>query len=324
MAFLTSFLNACPGAIGQGLIWGIMAIGVYVTFRILDVADLTVDGSLATGGVVCVMLLRANCNVWLAMLIAFIAGALAGLVTGLLHTKMGIPAILAGILTQLSLYSVNLWIMGFKANQPVSVDKYNLLVSQRYVRNFKDLSETLAGMEGGKFKYVLGLIFQNPIIVSLLFTVILIAVLYCFFGTEKGCSLRATGCNEGMAKAQGINTDNNKILGLAISNGIVAVSGAFIAQYQGSSDINMGRGAIVIGLAAVIISEVVFGKIFRNLGLKLFAVSIGAVIYYIVIQFVLQLGLRTDFLKLLSAAVVALFLGIPYWKGKLPKRKKAV
>ena len=324
MAFLTSFLNACPGAIGQGLIWGIMAIGVYVTFRILDVADLTVDGSLATGGVVCVMLLRANCNVWLAMLIAFIAGALAGLVTGLLHTKMGIPAILAGILTQLSLYSVNLWIMGFKANQPVSVDKYNLLVSQRYVRNFKDLSETLAGMEGGKFKYVLGLIFQNPIIVSLLFTVILIAVLYCFFGTEKGCSLRATGCNEGMAKAQGINTDNNKILGLAISNGIVAVSGAFIAQYQGSSDINMGRGAIVIGLAAVIISEVVFGKIFRNLGLKLFAVAIGAVIYYIVIQFVLQLGLRTDFLKLLSAAVVALFLGIPYWKGKLPKRKKAV
>ena len=324
MAFLTSFLNACPGAIGQGLIWGIMAIGVYVTFRILDVADLTVDGSLATGGVVCVMLLRANCNVWLAMLIAFIAGALAGLVTGLLHTKMGIPAILAGILTQLSLYSVNLWIMGFKANQPVSVDKYNLLVSQRYVRNFKDLSETLAGMEGGKFKYVLGLIFQNPIIVSLLFTVILIAVLYCFFGTEKGCSLRATGCNEGMAKAQGINTDNNKILGLAISNGIVAVSGAFIAQYQGSSDINMGRGAIVIGLAAVIISEVVFGKIFRNLGLKLFAVSIGAVTYYIVIQFVLQLGLRTDFLKLLSAAVVALFLGIPYWKGKLPKRKKAV
>ncbi len=324
MAFLTSFLNACPGAIGQGLIWGIMAIGVYVTFRILDVADLTVDGSLATGGVVCVMLLRANCNVWLAMLIAFIAGALAGLVTGLLHTKMGIPAILAGILTQLSLYSVNLWIMGFKANQPVSVDKYNLLVSQRYVRNFKDLSETLAGMEGGKFKYVVGLIFQNPIIVSLLFTVILIAALYCFFGTEKGCSLRATGCNEGMAKAQGINTDNNKILGLAISNGIVAVSGAFIAQYQGSSDINMGRGAIVIGLAAVIISEVVFGKIFRNLGLKLFAVSIGAVIYYIVIQFVLQLGLRTDFLKLLSAAVVALFLGIPYWKGKLPKRKKAV
>lgn len=321
MVFLTSFLNACPGAIGQGLIWGLMAIGVYVTFRILDVADLTVDGSLATGGIVCVMLLRAGWNVWLAMLVAFIAGAAAGLVTGLLHTKMGIPAILAGILTQLSLYSINLWIMGFKANQPVSVDKYGLLVSQRYVRNFKGLSEALAGADSGKLKMIVATVFQNPLVVGLLFTVVLIAALYCFFGTEKGCSLRATGCNEGMAKAQGINTDNNKILGLAISNGIVALSGALVAQYQGSSDVNMGRGAIVIGLAAVIIGEVIFGKIFRNLALKLLAVSIGAVIYYIVIQFVLQLGLRTDFLKLLSAVVVALFLGIPYWKGKLPHKK---
>ena len=243
MSFLSSLLNALPGAVAQGLIWGLMAIGVYITFRILDVADLTVDGSLATGGAVAVMLIRAGLNAWAALLCAFLAGMLAGFVTGLFHTKCGIPAILAGILTQLSLYSINLRIMGSKANQAVGVDKYDLLVSQRYVRSVS---------------------LDNPLPLLVVFTVVLIAVLYWFFGTEKGCSLRATGANPNMARAQGINTNANVVLGLMVSNGLVALSGGLLAQFQGSSDINMGRGAIVIGLAAVIIGEVAFGKVFIN------------------------------------------------------------
>ena len=282
MSFLSSLLNALPGAVAQGLIWGLMAIGVYITFRILDVADLTVDGSLATGGAVAVMLIRAGLNAWTALLCAFLAGMLAGFVTGLFHTKCGIPAILAGILTQLSLYSINLRIMGSKANQAVGVDKYDLLVSQRYVRSVS---------------------LDNPLPLLVVFTVVLIAVLYWFFGTEKGCSLRATGANPNMARAQ------------------VALSGGLLAQFQGSSDINMGRGAIVIGLAAVIIGEVAFGKVFTNFALKLLAVSIGAVIYYIVLQIVLQLGLNTNDLKLVSALIVAVFLAIPYWKGHIHTKK---
>ena len=291
-----------PGAIAQGLIWGIMAIGVYITFRILDVADLTVDGSLATGGAVCVILIRTGLNPWLALVCATLAGMLAGLVTGLFHTRCGIPAILAGILTQLALYSVNLRIMGGKANQAVSVDKYDLLLSQRYVRE---------------------LTLDNPLPMLIVFTLAVIAVLYWFFGTEKGCSLRATGNNPRMARAQGINTNSNIVLGLMLSNGLVALSGALLSQYQGSSDVNMGRGAIVIGLAAVIIGEVIFGKLFTNFGLKLFAVSIGAVIYYIVLQIVLQLGLNTNDLKLITALIVALFLSVPYWKGKMFRAPKA-
>ena len=305
MDFFASLLNAMPGAIAQGLVWGIMAIGVYITFRILDVADLTVDGSLATGGAVCVMLIRAGMNPWLALVCATLAGMLAGLVTGLFHTRCGIPAILAGILTQLALYSVNLRIMGGKANQAVSVDKYDLLLSQRYVRE---------------------LTLDNPLPLLIVFTAAVIAVLYWFFGTEKGCSLRATGNNPRMARAQGINTNSNIVLGLMLSNGLVALSGALLSQYQGSSDVNMGRGAIVIGLAAVIIGEVIFGKLFTNFGLKLLAVSIGAVIYYIVLQIVLQLGLNTNDLKLITALIVALFLSVPYWKGKMfraPKGGKA-
>ena len=305
MDFFASLLNAMPGAIAQGLVWGIMAIGVYITFRILDVADLTVDGSLATGGAVCVMLIRAGMNPWLALVCATLAGMLAGLVTGLFHTRCGIPAILAGILTQLALYSVNLRIMGGKANQAVSVDKYDLLLSQRYVRELTP---------------------DNPLPLLIVFTAAVIAVLYWFFGTEKGCSLRATGNNPHMARAQGINTNSNIVLGLMLSNGLVALSGALLSQYQGSSDVNMGRGAIVIGLAAVIIGEVVFGKLFVNFGLKLLAVSIGADIYYIVLQIVLQLGLNTNDLKLITALIVALFLSVPYWKGKMfraPKVGKA-
>lgn len=296
MSFLSSLMNTLPGAVSQGLAWGIMAIGVYITFRILDVADLTVDGSLATGGAVCVMLIRAGVNPWLAMLCALVSGMLAGLITGLFHTRCGIPAILAGILTQLALYSINLRIMGGKANQAVSVDKYDLIVSQRFVRQLS---------------------LENPMPLLLLVTALLIAVLYWFFGTEIGCGIRATGANARMARAQGINTQRNVVVGLALSNGIVALSGALLCQYQGSADVNMGRGAIVIGLAAVIIGESLLGKVFRNFGLRMLSVSLGAIVYYLVLQIVLQLGLDTNDLKLLSAAIVAVFLAIPHLKGKL-------
>ena len=295
-----SLINALPGAVSQGLVWGIMALGVYVTYRILDVADLTVDGSLATGGAVCVMMIRAGVNPWVALFAAFVAGGVAGLVTALLHTKCGIPAILAGILTQLALYSVNLRIMGGKSNQPVSVDKYNLIVSQRYVREFS---------------------LSNPMIPIIIVIAAIIGILYWFFGTEKGCSIRATGANKNMARAQGINPDNDIILGLILSNALVALSGALIAQYQGAVDVNMGRGAIVIGLAAVIIGEVVFKKIKHNFAGTLTFVTFGAVIYYIVIQITLLLGLNTNDLKLITAVIVGLFLALPYWKGKVSERR---
>ena len=292
---IMSLLNALPRAVAQGLIWGIMAIGVYITFRILDFADLTVDGSLCTGGAVCIMMMLNGQNVWVSMFAALLAGMVAGCVTGLLHTFMGIPAILSGILTQLGLYSINLKIMG-KANQAINVDKYSLLVSLRFIRNVP--------------------LFKNTILLVSLIIVVLIVILYWFFGTELGCSIRATGCNDKMARAQGINTDFNRVLGLMISNGMVALSGALLSQYQGFADINMGRGAIVIGLAAVIIGEAIFGKIFRNFGLRLLSVAFGSIIYYLVLQVVIWLGIDTDLLKLLSAAVVAIFLAIPTWKAR--------
>ena len=292
---IMALISALPGAAAQGLIWGIMAIGVYITFRTLDIADLTVDGTMCTGGAVCIMMMMNGHNVWVAMLAAFIAGMLAGLATGFFHTFMGIPAILSGILTQLALWSVNLKIMG-KSNQALNVDKYNLLVSLRYIKGVP--------------------IFKNTIVIVAIMIVVLIAILYWFFGTELGCSIRATGCNSNMARAQGINTNFNKVLGLMISNGLVALSSALLAQYQGFADINMGRGAIAIGLAAVIIGEAIFGRIFRNFALTLLSVGFGAVIYYLVLQVVIWLGVDTDLLKMFSAIVVAIFLAIPYWKSR--------
>lgn len=302
---MLTFLNALPGAVSQGLIWGVMAIGVYLTYRILDIADLTVDGSFCTGGAVFVMLFTAGVNVWAAMLAATLAGMLAGLVTGLLNTQCGIPAILAGILTQLGLYSVNMSIMDFKASVALNVTQADtlekLLVSLRFVQ----------GAIRGDFP-----LWRHPILVVGLFTMGLIALLYGFFGTELGCALRATGSNASCARAQGINTDFCRVLGLMISNGLVALSGALLCQYNGANEINVGRGAIVIGLAAVIIGQVLFSRLFHNFALKLLAVSIGAILYYIVIQAVLALGLNPNYLKLLSALVVAVFLSLPYWKGK--------
>lgn len=298
MDFFGQLLNALPGAVSQGLIWGIMAIGVYVTYRILDVADLTVDGSFATGGVVAVILILNGWNLWLAMLMSFVAGLLAGAITGLLHTLMGIPAILAGILSQLALYSINLKMLG-KANMAVNVNQTDLLISLRWV---KDLA------------------FHNPLITVTVVVAILIALLYWFFGTEMGCGIRATGANLNMSRAQGINTSFNKVIGIMLSNGLVALSGAFLTQYQGFADIKMGQGAIVIGLAAVIIGEAIFGKIFKNFALRLISVVLGAIIYYIVVQAVITLGFDANLLKLLSAAIVAIFLAIPYWKKRYKEK----
>ncbi len=291
----STLLNQMPGAVAQGLIWGIMAIGVYITYRILDIPDLTVDGSMATGGAVCVMLMLSGYSMPVAIIGAIIAGMLAGLITGLLHTILGIPAILAGILCQLSLYSINLLILG-SANQVISARKYDLLVS-------------MGKLTGTPF-------WQNPIFIIAIFVIVLIAVLYWYFGTAMGSALRSTGCNPSMSRAQGINTSVMKVLGLMLSNGIVGLAGALLAQYDGQADVQKGRGAIVIGLAAVIIGEVIFGKLLKNFALKLAAVGIGGIIYFLVYQVVIWLGISTDLLKLLSAVVVAVFLGIPYLKTR--------
>ena len=307
MDFLQSLLNSLPGVAGQGLIWGLMAMGVYITYRVLDIADLTVDGSLATGGAVSVLLTLNGMNVWLATLIAMLAGMLAGLITGMFHTKCGIPAILSGILTQLALYSINLRIMGWgtsagtQATLAIRVDNYDLIVSSRYVRELS---------------------LSNPLPVLVIITAVVIAVLCWYFGTESGSALRATGANRQMSRAQGVNTASATVLGLMLSNGMVALAGALLAQYQGSSTIDMGRGAIVIGLAAVIIGEVLLrgrGKVLTGL----IGCSVGAIVYYFVIQIVLRLGLDTNDLKLFTALIVALFLAIPYWKGQLSIRRRS-
>lgn len=300
---LNSLLNAFPGSVAQGLIWGLMAIGVFITYKILDIADLTVDGSICTGGAVCAVMMINGCNVWLSMFVAFLAGMLAGLATGVFHVFMGIPPILAGILTQLSLYSVNLKIMS-GANVSLSVRNYDLLVSLQYLK-------------GVPF-------YCNTLLVVALILAAVIGVLYWFFGTEIGCGIRATGCNAAMSKAQGINTDRNKIIALMMSNGIVAFSGALLTQYQGFADVNMGRGAVVIGLAAIIIGEALFGKLLKNnFALKLLQVGLGGIVYYIVYQAVIMLGTEPDMMKMYSALVVAIFLAIPYLKERYFKKNVA-
>ena len=293
MSFLASLLKMLPDAAAQGLIWGILAIGVFITYKLLDFSDLTIDGSICTGGAVAALLILNGVPMVIAMVAAFCAGALAGLVTATLHTRMGIPPILAGILTQLALYSINLRIMG-KSMLAVSVDKFPLLVS---VRNQ-----------------------ASSCLVAVVFVAAIIGALYWFFGTELGCAIRATGANSNMSRAQGINTDTMKMEGLILSNGLVGLSGALYTQYLGSVTVNMGRGAIVIGLAAVIIGEVLLGKIFRNFALRLASVVIGAIIYYVVIALVIQLGLNNDDLKLFSAAFGALALFVPYWKSHHTKK----
>ncbi|MBE6637320.1 MAG: ABC transporter permease [Ruminococcaceae bacterium] len=292
---IMSWLGALPGASAQGIIWGLMAIGVFVTYRILDIADLTVDGSMVTGAAVCAVLVTSGVNVWLSLLVALLAGMLTGLLTGVFHTVLGIPAILSGILTQLMLWSVNLKIMG-RANIALPSRQYDLIL------NNKQVWLTIAILIG--------------------FSIVLIAVLYWFFGTELGASLRATGNNLNMSRAQGINTNFTKVLGLVISNGIVALSGALLAQYQGFSDINQGRGAIVIGLAAVIIGEAILSHVSSGFVYRLLAVIGGGIIYFMVYQTVIFIGLDADLLKMLSALVVAVFLGAPYIKKTYFKKKK--
>ncbi|MBQ8184753.1 MAG: ABC transporter permease [Lachnospiraceae bacterium] len=293
---IMKFLNAMPGACAQGLIWGIMAVGLYITYKVLDLSDLTVDGTMATGGAVCVMMMMSGHSVAEALLVSFIVGMLAGLVTGLFHTVMGIPAILAGILTQLGLYSINLRILGGKSNQALAFGKYDQLVSLRWVRDVA--------------------FYKNTIFVVVMFVLVIIALLYWFFGTELGSSIRSTGDNEQMSRAQGINTNITKVVGLMLANGIVALSSALYAQYQGFADVNAGRGAIVIGLAAVIIGEVIFGKLSKNFGFKLFTVVLGAIIYWIVYQVVIAAGMNANDMKLISALVVGIFLAVPHLKGR--------
>lgn len=286
---INTLFASFPSGLAQGLLWGIMALGLYITFRMLNFADMTVDGTFTTGGAVTVMLIIAGWQPWIAVLVAFFAGLLAGLVTGILHTKLGIPAILAGILTQFALWSVNLAVMGFSANKAISVNTYSLAISSRYV--------------------------PHAILTGFITAALTVAVMYWYFGTEHGSAMRATGNNPEMSKAQGIDINTMKMVGLALSNGLVALSGGLMAQYQGFADINMGRGAIVIGLAAIIIGEVVSDIIagkHSNFAIRLGFIVIGGILYYLVIQIVLWLRLNSNMLKLFTAIVVAIFLAVPY------------
>ena len=291
-----SFLNALPGAVAEGIIWGLMAIGVYISYKILDIADLSVDGSICTGGCVFAMLLAGGMPIWLCMLLAFVAGALAGTVTGALHSALGIPAILAGILTQLMLYTVNLCILGGKSLVAIDPRANDLIMH---------MSDNI------------GAIIAGVIIVA-----VTIVALWLFFYTEIGLTLKSTGDNPDMSRAQGVNVKLNKVIGLAISNGIVALAGALYAQYKGSVSLQDGRGAIVIALAAIYIGLSVSMKIKPNFVVSLIGVVCGGVVYYIIYNFVILLGLKTDYLKMLSAIIVAIFLAVPYLKSEYFQRKK--
>ena len=297
-------------ALNQGLMWGILAIGVFVSFKVLDFADMTCEGSIALGGAITAVTLQAGLHPILAVLFALLGGAGAGLITGLLHTKLRIPPILSGILTMTALYSINLRIMKDRAS--ITMLNVKTLTS--------GLTDALVN-SGLAYKYSVQM---SNMIIALIFVALVIGAIYWFFGTELGCAIRATGANGNMARAQGINTNFNKVLGFTLSNGLVALSGALLCQYNGFAEINMGRGAIVIGLAAIIIGDVAFSRIFRNFALKLLAVSIGAIVYYVVIQFVIStLEINSNYLKLLSALIVALFLAVPYWQSQ-HTHKKAV
>ncbi len=310
---LLNFGNSLPGVLSLGLIWGIMAIGLFITYKILELSDLTVDGSFCTGGAVCIVMMASGFPTWLAMVCAFLAGMLAGAITGFLHTKCKIPAILSGILTQLGLWTINMFIMGLKQGELIST----LTIPSRNSNPLVSAMFLSKALDGSKPFYL-----YPPLTLGLI-TVLIVGVLYWFFGTERGASIRATGANEHMARAQGINTNVNKMIGLMLANGLVALSGSLFAQYNGNAEINMGRGAIVIGLAAIIIGDVLFGKLFKNFALKLLAVSFGAIIYYVVIQSVLTL-LKVDsqYLKLMSAAIVAVFLTIPNLRGGRRRKHK--
>ncbi len=303
MEVLLNWLGTLPSAVSQGLIWGVMAIGLYITFKILDIADLTVDGSICTGAAVCVVLVTKGVNIWVAMAVAFFAGALSGLVTGFLHTLLGIPVILSGILTQLMLWSVNLLILG---------GSNVALTRLKYADKVLFTSESSA--ENVQIYVTLGIL--------LAFVAVIIAILYWFFGTEIGMSLRSTGCNLEMSRAQGINTGFTKVFGLSLSNAIVALSGALLAQQQAGATINMGRGAIVVGLAAVIVGEALCAKATANFAVRLMFVVAGAIVYWFVYQTVIFMGLPSELLRMLSALVVAVFLGVPYLKKKFFSKKK--
>lgn len=297
---ITALFNALPGAVSQGMMWGIMAIGVFITYKILDIADLSVDGTVSLGAAVFAVTLTSGHNIWLCMLYATLAGMAAGLVTGFFHVCMGIPAILAGIITQFGLYSINVKIMD-GSNMTISNRTYDLIESSMY--------------QGNGYPF-----YKWPMFVFAVAALVLIAFLYWFFGTERGASLRATGSNPNMSRAQGINTSVNKVIGLVLSNGIVAFSGALIGQYSGAANVATGRGAIVIGLAAVVIGGAIFGKIFKNFALQLLGVVLGGVIYYIIVQIILWFPIDPNLLKFIQAMVIAVFLAFPYWKEKIFKK----
>ena len=295
---------AIQGAASQGIIWGIMTLGVYITFKVLDFPDLTVDGGFALGGAVSAILISNGMNPFITLFFSFLAGSLAGLATGILNTKLQIPGILAGILTMIALYSINIRVMGGRPNIPL----LGMATSLTIIQNILSLSKVV-----------------SDLLVGFVFSVFIVLIMYWFFGTEMGCAIRATGNNEKMIRALGVDTNVMKTIGLMISNALVSLSGALVTQSQGYADVGMGTGTIVIGLASVIIGEVIFGNRFNFL-YKLSSIVMGSIIYRIIIAIVLQLGLKATDLKLLTAIIVAIALSVPVLNKKAnkilsPKRK---
>ncbi|MBO6119405.1 MAG: ABC transporter permease [Lachnospiraceae bacterium] len=291
-------IGSLLGAIGQGFIWGVMVLGIFITYKILNVSDLTVDGSFATGGAVFAVSLLANIDTSICLLLAMIAGGLCGLITGLLHTKCKIPAILAGILTQLGLYSINLRILGDKANVSISQLSTNIT----FISKITNLTHTRSGM-------VLG------IVVS----IICVLILYFLLGTEFGASIRATGNNETMIRALGVNTDNIKLFGIILSNMLIGLSGAMLVQMNKYADVGMGKGAIVYGLASIVIGEVFFRR-FQNFGIKLISSIFGCIVFFIIRAIVIRLGLKANDMQLISAVIVVIALAMPIFKENMAMR----